>query len=426
MAEILSCIFLTGTTGFLGKVVLEELFRRRDELQFGKIIILIRPKRGQDPRSRFFKELVPSPCFSKLPVEWVDLVQVVEGDLSDANCGLNEAIYEKLCSEITHIIHCAASVKFDLPVAEAALPNITSTLNIYDFAESCPKLRRLVITSTAYVTPHTSAPINEVLAPLPWPAAQLFENIQNGGVNEKEMLRATGHPNTYTLTKCIAEHLIMERKGDVPVTIVRPSIISASLKYPSPGWIDSPATLAGFIISLGLGLLRVVDGNLKVVLDIVPVDRVARTLIDETLLRDRENSRSKIVYAVATLKHGLDLESIKSAVWSFFNGRQIFRRAKAYYCGPRNLAYYFHDFLQHKIPFFLVRLYYAVRRDKKGQKQAERGSKMVSALNRMFPYFLHHTFDFRPREKILEELDAKEYLDLVCLGVEAHLMSKYR
>ena len=217
----------------------------------------------------------------------------------------------------------------------------------------------------------------------------------------------------------------MEREGGIPVTIVRPSIISASVKYPSPGWIDSSATLAGFIVALGSGMLRVLDGNIKVVVDVIPVDLVAKTLIDEALSRKIEEHTSKIVYAVSTLKYGLGLESIRLTALLFFSGKPIFRRAKLCYCGPRSLAYYFHDFVQHKVPFFFAQRYYAIRRDEKRRRLAERGSRMVSALNRMFPYFLHHTFDFRPRAEVLENFDAKEYMELVCSGVEKHLMPKY-
>ena len=41
-------------------------------------------------------------------------------------------------------------------------------------------------------------------------------------------------PNTYTLTKAIAENLLQEEASDLPVAIIRPSIIGAAVKEPLP------------------------------------------------------------------------------------------------------------------------------------------------------------------------------------------------
>lgn len=41
-------------------------------------------------------------------------------------------------------------------------------------------------------------------------------------------------PNTYTYTKALAEHILVEERGDIPLAIVRPSIVGASWKEPFP------------------------------------------------------------------------------------------------------------------------------------------------------------------------------------------------
>lgn len=423
-ADVPTYILVTGATGFLGKVVLEELLRQKTMLQITKIIIMIRSKRGQNASGRFMKELAPSPCFSKLPDGWTHHVEVIEGDLKISDCGLNKIDYENICSRVTYIIHCAGSIKFDLPLAEAATSNVNSILNIHDLAKDCPKLQRLVVTSTAYVTPYTPEPIFEVFPPLPRPASQIFEGIQNGKLDEKQLLRDTGHPNTYTLTKCIAEHLISERGGRIPVTIVRPSIVSASLRYPYPGWIDSFATLSAFVIAFGSGLMRVFDANLMAVVDVVPVDAVAQKLILEAFSLTGHKSETKIVYAVATVKHGTEVNVVKESIMEFSKSKSEQPAAKLSYCGPRSWTFYFHDFWQHRIRFFFASLYYTCRGDKTRREQVKRGAKMVSTINHLFPHFIHNTFDFRPQEGLLRDFDAKEYMSLVCSGVERHLTSK--
>lgn len=46
-------------------------------------------------------------------------------------------------------------------------------------------------------------------------------------------------PNTYAYTKAIAEQLLREEHGDIPLAIVRPSTVTAAFKEPMPGWIDN-------------------------------------------------------------------------------------------------------------------------------------------------------------------------------------------
>lgn len=43
-----------------------------------------------------------------------------------------------------------------------------------------------------------------------------------------------GRPNTYTFTKALAENLLRDEAGDIPVSIIRPSIIGATVNEPIP------------------------------------------------------------------------------------------------------------------------------------------------------------------------------------------------
>lgn len=86
-------------------------------------------------------------------------------------------------------------------------------------------------------------------------------------------------PNTYTYTKSLCERLIKKKKGDLPVCIVRPSIINTSYLEPFPGWIDSIAAAAALYMLVGLGVVHEVKGNRRVISDTVPVDVVVATII---------------------------------------------------------------------------------------------------------------------------------------------------
>lgn len=48
-------------------------------------------------------------------------------------------------------------------------------------------------------------------------------------------------PNVYAYTKALGEHLLQTecQLHDIPLVIVRPSIVTAAMKEPVPGWIDN-------------------------------------------------------------------------------------------------------------------------------------------------------------------------------------------
>ena len=60
---------------------------------------------------------------------------------------------------------------------------------------------------------------------------------------EEEILKI--YPNTYTFSKNLAEQIILNNSDSLPVAIVRPSVIGASIKEPCPGWLDNIFGLTG-------------------------------------------------------------------------------------------------------------------------------------------------------------------------------------
>jgi long-chain acyl-CoA synthetase len=63
----------------------------------------------------------------------------------------------------------------------------------------------------------------------------------------KERGATFGWPNTYTFTKSLAESLIASRAADLPVAIVRPSIVETSTAEPFAGWNEGVNTSAPLV-----------------------------------------------------------------------------------------------------------------------------------------------------------------------------------
>mgnify|MGYP002790022772 CR=1 FL=1 len=95
----------------------------------GKVVLLIRGRKGQSAEARW-SELRRLEVFACFPPALLDAaVSVVEGDVALPGCGLSEA-GRSLLSGVTVVVHCAASVKFDLPLDQAAATNIGGALRV--------------------------------------------------------------------------------------------------------------------------------------------------------------------------------------------------------------------------------------------------------------------------------------------------------
>ena len=78
----------------------------------------------------------------------------------------------------------------------------------------------------------------------------MCDKFDKTSINEIEKKILKTYPNTYTFSKNLAEQIVASKCKDMPVAIVRPSIIGASLEEPCPGWIENISALTGIFIHL--------------------------------------------------------------------------------------------------------------------------------------------------------------------------------
>ena len=79
-------------------------------------------------------------------------------------------------------------------------------------------------------------------------------------------------PNTYTYTKSLAEHLLVNDGEGLPLAIVRPSIVCGAWREPIPGWVDNLFAFTGLLVGMGKGVLRSLYTRTGISLDFIPVD----------------------------------------------------------------------------------------------------------------------------------------------------------
>nr|CDJ80131.1 Male sterility domain containing protein [Haemonchus contortus] len=274
-------ILLTGSTGFLGKVLVEKLLWALPNV--GQIFLLIRPANGLSPKERLEKVL-QDPLFSRLrehkPQMFSKLVPIA-GDLMENNLGLNQHDMQSICDQVSIVIHSAATVKFDEQLRDAVEMNVVGTTRLVALCHKMQKLIALVHVSTAYANCDRAETEEKVYDP-PVAPQKLMEAIE---WMDDEMItlitpKLLGkRPNTYTLTKALAETQLVEDAKQLPVIIIRPSIVGAMWKDPLPGWTDNINGPTGIFAAVGKGVLTNMCGSESSKADIIPVDIVANMII---------------------------------------------------------------------------------------------------------------------------------------------------
>lgn len=243
-----STILLTGATGFVGGQLLARLLARDGR----PIVCLVRApseaaaaRRGDETLAR----LVPRDRLAEAHgrVTWR------RGDVERADLGLDADVRRTLAREVAEIIHCAATTRFDLPLAEAERINVAGLLAVRDFAAQAAAaggFRRLHHVSTAYAAGRCRGVVRS---------------------NHLPDDRARNFRNTYERTKASAERLLrLDRR--VPATVYRPSIIVGDSRT---GCTTSWNVVYFPMRLMARGRLPFAPHGGPALLDCVPVDYVA-------------------------------------------------------------------------------------------------------------------------------------------------------
>ncbi|HET8937440.1 MAG TPA: SDR family oxidoreductase [Polyangiales bacterium] len=149
-------IFLTGGSGFVGKVWLSMVLTHLPEV--GRIYVFLRPKASVPAKQRFEKMLNTSPVFRPLHERYgrdlsaflSERVELVEGELTAPDLGLAPAVARRLRRDIDVFVHCAGLVDFNPDLRKSLSANVDATMRVADFVESCDHASLLHV-STCYV-----------------------------------------------------------------------------------------------------------------------------------------------------------------------------------------------------------------------------------------------------------------------------------
>lgn len=273
-------IFLTGATGFLGKVILEKLLQTTDVKM---VYILIRKKRDKDIKERV-ADIFQDPLFQVLHRERRDFlmrVHPIVGDCSLPHLGITKVDQQLLKENVSVVIHSAATVRFIEPLKNALEINVRATLALIELAKEMVNMKSFLHVSSAFANcnrPH----IDEVFysAGISGENACLLAELLSPEVLDKISSKLIGNfPNTYTYTKALAEEIILMNGKELPLCVFRPGIVIPTYKDPVPGWIDNLYGPTSILIGAATGVLRVLYARMTQNAAVVPVDYCANAIL---------------------------------------------------------------------------------------------------------------------------------------------------
>ena len=216
MNDIQKHVLMTGTSGFLGRNLLERLMETSPD----RFHLLLR----NSPRAAGFRKTLRQRYDP-------DRIVFVDGDITKPNCDVDTRQAMILSKTIDEIWHVAASTDFEEERREEIeRMNTGGTRNLIGLAGGFDRLRDFIYTSTAYVAGKTPPD----------------QRIPEGD------LTPPGFKNPYEETKLGCEKML--RKSGLPLTILRPSILIGHSKTFDP--MGETRMIDGYVFGFYLGLVR--------------------------------------------------------------------------------------------------------------------------------------------------------------------------
>lgn len=77
----------------------------------------------------------------------------------------------------------------------------------------------------------------------------------------------------------MAEQIAAEYHHRLPICILRPSIVTAAIEEPFPGWVDNINGITGIMMEIGRGTISSIMCDKNLVMDLIPVDIVCNMMI---------------------------------------------------------------------------------------------------------------------------------------------------
>lgn len=326
-------ILITGSTGFLGKILVEKILRVQPDVK--KIYLPVRAVDAATAKERVETEVIGKELFGLLKEKHgkgfqsfiEEKVVPLAGDIMHEDFGIEESKLRELTEEINVIVNGAATTNFYERYDAALDVNVMGVKHMCQLAKKCANIEVLLHVSTAYVAGEKQGLVQER-------AFKDGETLREGTHLDieaevrlvrdlKKQLEATGDssakaerksmkelgltrarhfgwPNTYVFTKAMGEMMLGQLRGDIPAAIMRPSIITSVQKDPLPGWIEGTRTIDAILIGYAKQNLSCFLADLDLTMDVMPGDMVVNAMMAAMVAQHQPSSSQVAVYHVSS------------------------------------------------------------------------------------------------------------------------------
>lgn len=246
-------IFLTGSSGFLGSFLLQQLMENTSATVFAHI----RAKSTPEGLERIKSTMAD---YSLWKQEYQERITPICGDLAKPLLGMDEETFDHLADTVDVIFHNGALVHWMYPYEKLRAPNVDGTREILRLAvKTKTKAVHHISTTAVLDSPHY--------------------DLEKAITEDTTLPEASGLRGGYPQSKYVAEKVVMEAmERNIPCAIYRCGYVSGHSTYGS--WNCDRAFLCRMIKgSIQLGAYP----DFPTDLDISPVDFIASFVVKTAL-----------------------------------------------------------------------------------------------------------------------------------------------
>jgi thioester reductase-like protein len=345
-----SSFFVTGGTGLVGSYLLPRLLRKFP----GSTITLLLRATGADHAAERAAGIAHRLREVNGISDATERIAGIAGDVGRENCGLMAEQWRQVAATTTHIIHGAATIRFDHPIDEARSINCGGTKTMLALATDCMKggkFERFVYIGSSSVSGQRA-----------------------GHIYEHELEMGQSFLNTYEQSKNESERIVRNHFDRIPATVFRPSIII--------GDSQTGHTTSFNVIYIPLrlvqkGMLTYVPGTPDTLMDLVPIDWVDDAMVH---ILSRSESVGNVYHITAGPERAAPLRDVVGRAIEYFDT---------------------HTPLKHRRTIdYITRAEFENRRSMmRGREEA-----LMGQLDTLLPYVsINRLFDSRNADALLQE-----------------------